>query len=207
MRAPSTVARYLAGLTALVALLSLVLQFVLLMPAGSGLGGVGSAAWRFLGYFTVLSNIGVAVVCLARANGHREGLAGPAPRAAVALYIAITGLVYVLLLRALWHPQGAQWWADIGLHYAVPVLYLLGWALGEHGGLHWRQLLLALLVPVVYLGWALLLGQRTGQYPYPFLDWPVLGWKAFLGNVATMALAFTAFGALLWKVDQSMSRR
>lgn len=207
MRVPSTVARYLAGLTALVALLSLVLQFVLLMPAGSGLEGVGTAAWRFLGYFTILSNIGVAAVCVARAGGDADGLAGPGPRAAVALYIAITGLVYVLLLRTLWHPQGLQWWADIGLHYAVPVLYLLGWVLGEHGGLHWRQLLLALLVPVAYLGWALLLGQRTGQYPYPFLDWPELGWKALLGNVATMALAFTAFGALLWKVDQSLSRR
>ena len=207
MRTPSTAARWLAGLTALVAILSLVLQYVLLLAAGGGLAGLGQASLRFLGYFTILSNIGVAVVCLARASGEAGGLAGPGPRAAVALYIGITGLVYVLVLRTLWHPQGWQWWADTGLHYAVPVLYLLGWALGEHGGLHWRQLVLALLLPVAYLAWAMLLGRVTGQYPYPFLDLETLGWPALLGNVASMTLAFIALGGLLWKLDESLARR
>lgn len=207
MRVPSTFARLLAGLTALVAVLSLVLQFVLLLPPGGGLEGAGSASLRLLGYFTVLSNIGVAAVCLARASGDADGLAGPGPRAAMALYIGMTGVVYVLVLRTLWHPQGWQWWADSGLHYAVPVLYLLGWGLGEHGGLHWRQLLLALLVPVAYLAWAMLLGRVTGQYPYPFLDLEMLGWTSLLGNVASMTLAFIALGGLLWKLDESLARR
>jgi len=207
MRAPSPAARLLAGLTALVAVLSLVLQFVLLLPPGGGFEGMASASLRFLGYFTILSNIGVAVVCLARASGDADGVAGPGPRAALALYITITGLVYVLVLRTLWHPQGAQWWADSGLHYAVPLLYMLGWVLGEHGGLHWRQLLLALLVPVAYLACALVLGRVTGQYPYPFLDVVMLGWGALLGNVASMALAFISIGVLLWKIDGNLSRR
>lgn len=121
--------RALAGFTAAIAVVALLLQYHLLLRT-PGLGAA-DATLRYLGYFTILSNIGVAAVCLALARGRREGLAGPVPRAAVALFIGITGLIYVIILRPLWHPQGAQWWADTGLHYGVPVLYLLGWLAGR----------------------------------------------------------------------------
>jgi hypothetical protein len=207
VRPPSRALRLWAALTASVAIASLMLQYALLLRATPGTEGAALATLRFLGYFTILSNGAVAAVCLACASGARDGLAGPPARAAVALYIGITGLVYVLLLRTLWQPQGWQWWADSGLHYAVPVLYLLGWAFDRHGGLGWRSLAVALLVPVAYLVWVLLLARWTGQYPYPFLDVAVLGMGATLRNVLTMALAFIALGSLLWKIDRSLARR
>ena len=101
-----------AGLTAVIAVSSLLLQYHLLLRT-PGLG-TADATLRYLGYFTILSNIGVAAVCLALVRGRGDGLAGPVPRAAVALFIGITGLIYVIILRPLWHPQGAQWWADGG---------------------------------------------------------------------------------------------
>lgn len=113
---PSPRARALAGLTGLTAIAALVLQYALLLQTVGATAGTGQALLRLLGYFTILSNIGVAAVCLARLRGRRDGMAAPAASAAVALYIGITGLVYVLVLRGLWHPQGAQWWADTGLH-------------------------------------------------------------------------------------------
>lgn len=205
--APSPRARALAGITALTAIASLVLQYALLLQTVGATAGTGQALLRLLGYFTILSNIGVAAVCLARLRGRGDGMAAPAASAAVALYIGITGLVYVLVLRPLWHPQGAQWWADTGLHYAVPVLYLLGWVMGPHGHLQARQLAWAMLFPALYLGWALLVGRWTGHYPYPFLDLAALGAATVARNALVVGLAFAAFGALLWRIDARLGAR
>jgi len=194
-----------AGLTAAVAVASLLLQYALLLRT-PGLA-VADATLRYLGYFTILSNIGVATVCVALACGRRTGLAGPVPRAAVALFIGITGLIYVTLLAPLWDPQGTQWWADTGLHYAVPVMYLVGWLAGPHGGLHRRGLLAALAFPTVYLGWALLVGRLSGQYPYPFLDPSALGAALVLRNVLGVAVLFVVSGALLWWLDGALAAR
>ncbi|MFG6108240.1 Pr6Pr family membrane protein [Stenotrophomonas nematodicola] len=205
--APSPRARALAAITALTAIASLVLQYALLLQTVGATAGTGQALLRLLGYFTILSNIGVAAVCLARLRGRGDGMAAPAASAAVALYIGITGLVYVLVLRPLWHPQGAQWWADTGLHYAVPVLYLLGWVMGPHGHLQARQLVWAMLFPALYLGWALLVGRWTGHYPYPFLDLAALGAATVARNALVVGLAFAAFGALLWRIDARLGAR
>ncbi|MGL4692991.1 MAG: Pr6Pr family membrane protein [Stenotrophomonas maltophilia] len=194
-----------AGLTAVVAVAALLLQYHLLLRT-PGLGA-GAATLRYLGYFTILSNMGVAAVCLALARGRRDGLAGPVPRAAVALFIGITGVIYVTILRPLWHPQGAQWWADSGLHYAVPVLYLLGWVAGPHGGLHRRGLLGALAFPAVYLGWALLVGRLSGQYPYPFLDLDTLGIARVARNALAVGVVFVVSGGLLWGLDAALAAR
>lgn len=194
-----------AALTAAVALASLLLQYQLLLRV-PGLG-TAEATLRYLGYFTILSNIFVAAVCLAVARGRGDGLAGPVPRAAVALFIGITGVIYVIVLRPLWHPQGAQWWADTGLHYAVPVLYLLGWLAGPHGGLHRRGLLAALAFPAVYFGWALLVGRLSGQYPYPFLDLSALGIALVVRNALAVGLVFGVVGALLWWLDATLAAR
>lgn len=197
--------RTLAGLTAVIAVAALLLQYTLLLDT-PGLGAA-DATLRYLGYFTILSNIGVAAVCLALARGRRDGLAGPVPRAAVALFIGITGLIYVTLLAPLWDPQGAHWWADTGLHYAVPMLYLLGWLAGPHGGLHRRGLLSALAFPTVYLGWALLVGRLSGQYPYPFLDLRALGIALVARNALSVGVVFVVCGALLWWLDGALAAR
>jgi len=204
---PSARARAWAGLTAVIAVASITLQYAVLLASVGDTAGTGQALLRLLGYFTILSNIGVAAVCLARLRGRTGGMAAPAPSAAVAVYIGITGLVYVLVLRTLWHPQGLHWWADTGLHYVVPVLYLLGWLAGPHGQLRWRQLGGVLLFPALYLGWALLVGRWSGQYPYPFLDLAALGGMGVARNAAVVGLAFVALAALLWRIDMRMGAR
>ncbi|WP_422505542.1 Pr6Pr family membrane protein [Stenotrophomonas sp. GZD-301] len=205
--APTVAARAWAALTGLVAVAALALQYGLLLQTVGAAAGNGQATLQLLGYFTILSNIAVAAVCLARLRGSRSGLAAPAPSAAVALYIGITGLVYALVLRPLWQPQGWQWWADVGLHTAVPLLYLLGWLAGPHVGLRWRDLAGALVFPTLYLGWALLVGRWSGHYPYPFLDLGVLGGATVARNAAVVAAAFIVVGALLWRLDARLARR
>ena len=76
---PSARARAWAGLTAVIAVASITLQYAVLLASVGDTGGTGQALLRLLGYFTILSNIGVAAVCLARLRGRTGGMAAPHP--------------------------------------------------------------------------------------------------------------------------------
>jgi ABC-type multidrug transport system permease subunit len=189
-----------AALTALVATASLLLQYVLLVRGPGAAAGIGVATLRFFGYFTILSNLAVCVGCGWVVLGR---MLKPTVAAGLALCIGVTACVYVLALQGLWQPTGLQWWVDAGLHYVVPALFLLGWLLLlPHGELRWRALGGVLLVPLAYLGWAMLVAAVTGQAPYPFLELQRLGLAAFLLNVLRVAGVFVMGWTLLWGLDR-----
>ena len=62
-------------------------------------------------------------------------------------------------------------------------------------------------MPIVYLGWALLVGRLSGQYPYPFLDLGALGIGLVARNVLAVAVVFIVAGALLWWLDAALAAR
>ena len=111
-------ARGLAVLGAGLGWAALALPFVLITRQ---IGAPALAAWRFVGFFTILSNLLVAAV-LTRAALHRP--CSPRLELGCATAIVMVGLVYILLLRATWNPLGAQKLADMALHAVAPVLYL-----------------------------------------------------------------------------------
>ena len=115
--------------------------------------------------------------------------------------------VYFLILRHLWQPQGAQWWADSGLHYATPALYLTWWlACAPHGRLDWRVLPRWLLFPLGYLLWTFARGAVVHEYPYPFIDVDQLGLTTVLRNSTGVLLLMLMAGALLVLLDLALSR-
>ncbi|EMR4107703.1 TPA: Pr6Pr family membrane protein [Stenotrophomonas maltophilia] len=200
MAANRSALRAWAALTALVAATSLLLQYLLLLRGPEAAAGVGMATLRFVGYFTILSNL---AVCLGCVRLIRAGVLNTTVAAVIGLCIGVTACIYVLALQGLWQPTGLQWWVDAGLHYAVPALYLLGWWwLLPHGALRWRALGGVLLVPLVYLGWAMLVAAMTGQAPYPFLELQRLGLATFLLNVLRVAGVFVVGWTLLWGLDR-----
>lgn len=156
----------LAAVTAIVAWFGLAVQLVLT------LGSLGPAVglWRFVGYFTILTNLGVASVATAFAFGRPVWLASGRARLLGLTSIVTVGIVYSLLLRSIWSPQGWQKVADVVLHDVTPILFLLLWAIAPHGGLGWRDLKWALVPPALYLAYALARGAVDGWYAYWFLD-------------------------------------
>jgi hypothetical protein len=161
----------------------------------------GRPAWHGIGdalcYFTVLTNLLVALVASAYLA---RGEAFPASRAvlaASAVYILVVGLVYTLLLRALWAPVGLQKLADVLLHDAVPLLYVVWWlACAPRGGLNLRQVPRWLLYPLAYYAFTLILGGLTGRYLYPFANLHTLGLARVVANGALLLLLFFGLGAL-----------
>lgn len=200
--------RRFATVVALTAAASLVLQYVLLIRLTLDTVGPLFATIRYFSYFTILSNLLVLGVTVAAVTGANGFFARPAARGGVALCITVTLGIYFLVLRHLWQPQGAQWWADSGLHYAVPLLYLLWWALCvPHGMLRWRDLPVWLLFPLAYLGWVLLRGAWVGEYPYPFLDLRLHGTATVARNAGGVLAVFLVVGGLLVLADRLLAAR
>ncbi len=150
--------------------------------------------WLMAGYFTVLTNL-LVVAVMARAA---MGALIPARLAgAMTLSILMVGAVYHLILARLWQPEGAAWWADQGLHTAVPLLTFGWWLAFARNSTDWADLPAWLVWPALYLVYALLRGGQTGFWPYPFLDADVLGWPMVAANIVAMLAAFALLGAAL----------
>jgi len=203
--------RTAAAILAIIGWAALVLQFWLLMrTAGVMALSPIEATIRFFSYFTIQSNILAALVLTAFAfkGGPDEWLVHPFVRSAVAVYIAMVGLVYVVLLRHLWSPVGAQWIADVALHYVMPVGYLAFWlACVRKSGLRWYDPLLWLIYPLFYLGFLLVRGKLSGFYPYPFIDAKALGYAGVAANTAGLLVVCAAIGFCLLAVGYGVARR
>ncbi len=103
--------------------------------------------------------------------------------------------MYSLVLRQLWDPEGLQKVADLFLHDAVPLFYLVFWATSvPKYTLRWQHAAWLLTYPLAYLLWALLRGSSTGIYPYPFLDLRALGPGRVLVNVLILMCVFLILG-------------
>ncbi len=197
-----TAGRMVAALTALVGWAGLALQLILIL----GQLGLALGTWRFLGYFTIISNIAVAVVATLIAVGGHTGLAGPRARLAGLTAIVAVGLVYSLLLRSMWNPRGLQKLADAALHDWTPMLYLLMWALLPHGRLDRRDVKWALLLPALYLAYALGRGAMDGWYAYWFLNPASQTLAALSLSILGMLALFATIAAVAVAVDKRMAK-
>ena len=184
-------ARALAAAGALLGGAALALQLVLLAGV---LNSPGLAVWRFLGYFTLLSNVLAFAVLL---RGAWVGQSAPRLELATATAIAMVGLVYTLLLRATWNPQGWQKIADSLLHDVTPLLFVAWFLLRPRGALGGADVLRALIFPLAYVVYALARGAADGWYAYWFLD-PSRQTPAQMAiSVLGLAVAFAVVAAAL----------
>ncbi len=194
-------ARILALVICVAALLALGAQF----NVSRCLMGQASATdtlWRMAGYFTILTNLGLAAIMAATAAGFpcSARLWG-----GMTLAIVIVGIVYHLILSRLWAPVGLAWWADQGLHTAVPVLTAVWWLAFAPKSVSRRDLLYWLIWPAVYAVYALIRGGLTGFWPYPFLDAAALGWPRVALNVVLLVAVFAGAGAALVALARRLS--
>ena len=134
----------------------------------------GLTVVRFFSYFTVLSNAlaVVALVMLAGRPGrdHQPGFASY--RGAVTVYMAVTGLVYAVVLAPnLADVAVPEPWIDWAIHVVGPVAMAADWFLHPPtASLSRVTLLLWLAFPTAYLAYSLTRGPLVDWYPYPFLD-------------------------------------
>lgn len=188
--------RTYAACVALVAWAALAVQLWLTMAIVLGQGrGFMMGLVVYFGFFTVLTNLLAALVMTGHAAGpgffaYRRA-ASPVVMTATAASITIVGAVYFLILRHLWKPEGAQFWADVALHYGVPTLVVVFWAWTVPArALGWKDAPWLLAYPLVYLVYVFVRGEILHLYPYAFIDVLAIGLRAALLNAAGIMLAY-----------------
>jgi hypothetical protein len=170
-------------------------------------GSLGSTLTVLLWYFTITTNLMVAVVFTAVAIG-RDRFARPSLLGATTLYILLVGVIYGLLLHGLQELSGGSAIANIVLHMATPILVPIFWLIfTPKGKLNRRDPLLWATYPFAYLFYALLRGDFTNRYPYPFLNVDQLGWTRTILNAFLIAAAFLLTSWLFVRFDSFLGRR
>jgi hypothetical protein len=203
------VARAVFALGAAIVVGALVIQIPI--TAASQIGFFSTPAARvgnLFTFFTILSNIlvGVTDAVLACRPGTRSTLLRVARFAAV-LAIAVTGVVYHLLLAGLYQLSGAEEFANQLFHTVTPILTVAGWLLfGPRGLVDRKVVALAVLYPLAWLAFTLVRGAAIGWYPYPFVDVGVLGYGRVVLNCAGITLLFLGLAACFGGVDRLLTR-
>ena len=201
---PIPAARAAAALIAVTPWAGLLIQFASSLHL---LGSILPTLWALLWYFTVLTNLLVAIVFTAIAAG-RSTLAHPSIVAATTLYILLVGITYGLLLHGLLELSGGSAIANVILHMVTPALVPIFWIIfTPKGKLSSRNPLRWAPYPLGYLLYALIRGELTGRYPYPFLNVNQLGWPHTLLNALIIAIAFLAAAWLFVCIDSLLARR
>jgi hypothetical protein len=190
---------YLSVLTVLT-WLALAGQFYIHLQ--SRLAPVPELLIRFFSYFTIDTNLIVAVTCtlllvLKDGSAFKRFLSSPKTLTAITVYIVVVGIIYNTILSALWSPEGSQLWVDQALHTIIPALFLIFWiAFVPKKELRWKDMRPWLIYPLGYCVVVMLRGAASGFYPYPFLDLGELGIERVVINSLGITLLFLVLSLL-----------
>jgi len=200
----SAVARVFSAAIAAAAWTGVGVQFaVSATAAGSG----WAAAWNLLLFFTIITNLALAVAFTGIALG-RPGFAAPVLLGGVTLSIVLVGIVYSLLLAGTVVLVGGAIFANVMMHYIVPIATPVFWLVcAPKGRLKARDPLIWAIYPLSYLVYALVRGGIGGHYPYPFMDVGKIGWAATAINATAIAAGFLLAGYLLVWLDRALAPR
>jgi hypothetical protein len=154
---------------------------------------------NFFSFFTIQSNLfaiamlGLVVIV----RPPERSRLFDAVRGAVTLYIAITGVVFALLLAGLQESLDTHIaWVDFAVHKLMPVVLVADWLIDPpRHRLSFKVGLAWLLYPLAYLVYTLIRGAQVDWYPYPFLDVGRHGYGGVLVNCAVMLVGFVVASA------------
>lgn len=182
--------RLYSAILSLLGWFAVIAQYYLMIKNGTL--PAGELTIRFFSYFTILTNLLVAICNTAlwlRPGDHFFSHAGT--QTAITVYILVVGLIYNAVLRWLWQPQGLQWLVDELLHSVIPVMFLLYWALfTARRRMAWNQCWVWLWYPAIYFAFILVRGAFSSFYPYPFIEANKIGMTQALINALGIAGIF-----------------
>lgn len=183
----------------------LILQFARVLAR---LGDPLLTLWRMLIFFTVISNLAVAIAFTLMLLGVQR-MRNPRLLAGLALTMMLVGIVFELLLRGLNHHSDMLKVVNESIqHDLVPVLSVAAWiVLAEKGRMKARDPWLIALFPIGYLVYALIRGLLTDVYAYPFINPDKIGWTGVWTYVLAISAVFLLVGHGMVMLDGWLGRR
>ena len=196
--------------------LALILQAYLTISAAIANGkGAFAGLVEYLGYFTILTNMFAALIFAAHgmasdAPGVWRFLRRPQNLTAATASIMVVWSVYHFILRKPGGLQGAQFWADLALHYIIPFFTVVFWWLTvPRCGISltpasWPTLMW---YPLFYLVYVFVRGAILNSYPYFFIDVTTIGYPRALLNAAGVMLLLIVLILFFWLINRLIGRR
>jgi hypothetical protein len=173
---------------------------------------VGDTFIRLLGYFTILTNLFVALVattCALLPNS-RWGRVFSSPKVVgcAVTSIVFVGIIFHLLLSDIYNPDGIKAVANYLNHYITPMAMLTYWLafpikqpMPVSTPFYWG------IYPLLYAVYIAIRGELLGKYPYFFLDVSTLGYPQALLNGVGLFLVVVAIGFVVRAGAHYTSRR
>jgi hypothetical protein len=203
--------RLWAAGTAVVVAVGVVVQLVV---TANGNGGFfpdnPDRVFNVFAYFTIQSNLllGGTTLMLMLQPDRQQSTLLKTLRLNGVLCIAVTGIVYHLVLAPLDDLSGWAAVANFLLHTAAPVVGVLGWLLfGPRGRTDPRIVAWSIVFPLLWLVFTLIRGEFVGFYPYPFVNVTEHGYPRVLLNCLLVAVLFLALAAGATYLDSRLRRR
>lgn len=158
-------------------------------------------------YFTIWSNLLAAVIFTMLAiNPNRTGSLFRVLRLDAIVMMIVTGIVYNALLNTGGH-EGWDFWSNGIQHTWGPILVFLVFVIsGPRGWISSSTIFAALLLPILWLAYALIRGSVIGAYPYDFLDVNANGMASVLAFVAQIIVFAIILGYVLMLIDAIMRK-
>lgn len=180
---------------------AVVAQFILMLQNRQA--DIPETIIRFFSFFTILTNILVAILFTSKIFDSFAqkikifNLKGSLT--AVTAFILIVGLIYQIVLRRIWSPEGMQMLVDELLHSIIPLYVLIYWfVFSPKEKIKFQDTIIWLFYPLFYLAFVLIRGIFSNYYPYPFLNFPEIGiGETFLNCVIIFLLIVTVIGTLI----------
>jgi len=167
---------------------------------------------RYFSFFTILTNILVAIVfsvlCV-NPNNRLKFFLRYNVITAVGVYIFVVGFVYNTILRFIWQPHGLQLIVDEMLHLILPIIYIVSWFYNNNNycSINWKDIYIWLIYPLVYLTIILILGSFSNYYPYPFVNVFELGYQTVFINCILLTLFFGVVSVMFVGISRLRSRK
>lgn len=182
---------------------AVITQLILMMQNRTS--PVAETIIRFFSFFTILTNTLAAVYFTGQIISIKQ-TNRPGVLSALTVYIFMVGIVYQVLLRHIWQPQGMQMIIDELLHTINPLLVIFYWYKYEQRSLvFYSSIKTWLIYPVVYLVYVIIRGGLSGFYPYPFINVTQLGLAKSLTNSLLLSICFIVFAMLFIAIGRRLA--
>jgi hypothetical protein len=190
---------------------AVIMQFVLIIQNRQA--NVTETIIRFFGFFTILTNILVGLFFTSKLfNSFSKKLKifnQKGSLTAITTFILIVGLVYQFVLRSIWSPTGMQKIIDELLHTIIPSFVLIYWFLfSTKEKIKFTEVSIWLLYPLFYLFLVLVRGKFSNYFPYPFLNFPEIGFgKTILNCVIIFLVILAVMGILIFVNNKKLNNK
>ena len=174
-----------------------------------GFAGSTQRVADWVSYFTIWSNLTVAIVMTVLALGRRRPSRWlRAARLDSVLMITVTAVVFAVVLAPTAQQRGWENLSNALLHQVTPLVTVLVWAVvGPRAWVGWGTVRDALVIPMAWVGWMLVRGAVTGTYPYGFVDVALHGYAAVALNILGILVMGVLVGVVFRSADRLLTRR